>query len=381
MPEEEVPPGRRVVECIRDLGPISRVDVARRTGLAPATVNRWVARMMRSGLVRDVGADLGTGGRPSVLVELDERHGVVLAVDVADRHIDLAHLDLTGSAISTERVPTPGPKGQDRLQVVIDHIAAAAAAEDGPPVLTIGVSVPGPVHHDGTVQFAPSLDWHDVPLGHLLEEATGLSVVVENDANLIALAEFARGPWEDVQTLVTIAVFDGVGMGIVEGGRVWRGATGAAGQIGRMLFSPDALGTTFGGFGDLELHLGRVGIASRASALGLVTGNDPRDADVVLERAAAREPGTRALLGELLDDYAFALVNVCALLEPDVVVLSGLFDRWGDLVIPLLASRMEGQVVTMPRLERPSIGPTGALVGAGLRAFQESGGLGSLITG
>ncbi|MGC5617326.1 ROK family protein [Georgenia sp. Z1491] len=378
MPEE-TPPGRRVVECIRAMGPISRVDVARETGLAPATVNRWVARMMRSGLVRDVGADLGTGGRPSVLVELDERHGVVLAVDVADRHLDLAQLDLNGAAVSTERIPTSGATGDQRLDEVLGHILAAVQAEDSPPVLAIGVSVPGPVDKRGTVLFAPSLDWHEVPLGRLLVEATGLSVVVENDANLIALAEYSRGPWENVQTLVTIAVFDGVGMGIVEGGRVWRGATGAAGQVGRMLFTPDALGTTFEGFGDLELHLGRVGIVARGARRGLVPVGDPRDADVVLELAAAGEPRARALLGELLDDYAFALVNICALLEPDVVVMSGLFDRWGDLVIPLIASRMAGQVITMPRLERPSIGPSGAMTGAGLRAFEERGGLGSLI--
>lgn len=370
-------PGPRVVACIQECGPISRVDVARRTGLAPATVNRWVARMLSTGLVRDVGADLGTGGRPSTLLELDERHGITLAVDVADRHIDIARLDLNGQAVTSERIETHGPPGEARLSEVVDRIATAAAGD--PPALALGVSVPGPVDRDGRVIFAPALQWHDVPLGRLLAEATGLTVVVENDANLIALAEYSRGPWDDVQSLVTIAVFDGIGMGIVEGGRVWRGATGAAGQVGRMLFTPDSLGSTFEGFGDLELHLGRVGIAARAARRGLVDSADPRNADRFLALADDGAPAAVELLDELMDEFAFALVNVCALLEPDVVALSGLFDHWGDLVVPHLAERMTGQVVTMPRLARSSIGDSAALTGAGIQAFEARGGLPALI--
>ncbi|MGO1738623.1 MAG: ROK family transcriptional regulator [Actinomycetaceae bacterium] len=375
---EPVSPGPRVLSCIRDNGPISRVDVARRTGIAPATVNRWVARMTGVGLLRDAGADLGTGGRPSVLVEINEHHGVVLVVDVADRHIDIAHLDLLGDTISESRVPTSASTATERLDEVLGLVTEAAAT-DGPPVLALGVSVPGPVDPDGTVLFAPSLDWHDVPLGRLLTESTGVSVVVENDANLIALAEYSRGGWEGVQSLVTVAIFDGVGMGIVEGGRVWRGATGAAGQFGRMLFSPDSLGSTFAGFGDLELHLGRVGIAARAARRGLVPTGEPHQVDPLLELAEGGDDGAVELLGEILDDYAFALVNVCALLEPDVVVLSGLFDTWGELVIPQLRERMLGQVITMPRLERSGLGDAAALRGAGLLALEARGGLPSLI--
>ncbi|SJM52721.1 Xylose-responsive transcription regulator, ROK family [Actinomycetales bacterium JB111] len=372
-------PGQLVVERIRDAGPISRVEVARSTGLAPATVNRWAARMLDSGLLRTSGSDLGTGGRPSTLLRLNERFGVTLAVDVADRHIDVARLDLVGHMIDNVRIESDGELGEPRLQEVLDEIAAAVATDPTQPVLAIGVSVPGPVDRDGVVIFAPALEWNDVPLGRLLAERTGLPVVVENDANLIALAEYERGPWEDVRALVTIAVFDGVGMGIIEGGQVWRGATGAAGQVGRMLFNRSALGGTYSGFGDLELHLGRVGIAVRAVRRGILDDADPRGADTVLELAAGGNAEAITLLDELMDDYAFALINVCAILEPDVITLSGLFEAWGDLVLPRMEERMEGQVVTMPRLVAASLGETGALLGAGIRAFASSGGIASLI--
>jgi predicted NBD/HSP70 family sugar kinase len=146
-----------------------------------------------------------------------------------------------------------------------------------------------------------------------------------------------------------------------------------------MLFNRSALGGTYAGFGDLELHLGRVGIAVRAVRRGILDDADPRGADTVLELAAGGHTEAITLLDELMDDYAFALINVCAILEPDVITLSGLFEAWGDLVLPRMEERMEGQVVTMPRLVAASLGETGALLGAGIRAFASSGGIASLI--
>ena len=166
-------PGQLVVERIRDAGPISRVEVARSTGLAPATVNRWAARMLDSGLLRTSGSDLGTGGRPSTLLRLNARFGVTLAVDVADRHIDIARLDLVGHMIDNTRIESDSELGEPRLQEVLDEIAAAIATDPSQPVLAIGVSVPGPVDRDGVVLFAPALEWNDVPLGRLLAERTG----------------------------------------------------------------------------------------------------------------------------------------------------------------------------------------------------------------
>jgi predicted NBD/HSP70 family sugar kinase len=369
-----------VLETIRAQGPISRIDVARRTGLAPATVNRLAAGLVEAGLVVDVGEDARTGGRPSRLLGFNDAFGCLLAVDVADRHTDVAWVDLAGRIVREQRHVAPAATGEARRAGAIRAIDEALADPTSPPVLAIGMSVPGPVDEDGVVVFAPSLGWHGVPLRAQVAENTGLVTVVENDANLIALAEYVHGPWAGIRSLVAIAVFDGVGSGIVENGRVWRGADGTAGQLGRMLTEVRSLSRTYEGFGDLEMRLGRVGIVVRAHSEGLVADEDPSRLDEIVARVAAGDAGAGRFLDEILGEYAFSLVNVCAILAPEVIAFAGLFDDWADAVIPRLREQIHRQVIRMPRLERASSGGRGAVLGAARRAFEEYGSLEGLLS-
>ena len=368
-----------ILECIRELGPISRVDVARRTGLAPATVNRLAAAMAETGLVVDVGEDASTGGRPSRLLGFNDGYGCLLAVDVTDRHTDVAWVDLAGRVVREQRFVADEPRGEARRAATIAVIDEALADPASPPVLAVGISVPGPVDHDGLVVFAPSLDWHGVPLRADVTQDTGLVAVVENDANLIALAEYAYGPWAGIRSLFGIAVFDGVGSGIVENGRLWRGADGTAGQFGRMLTEVGSLARTYEGFGDLELSLGRTGIVARAQHAGLVPDDDLGRLDELFARVVAGEPRASGFMDEILSEYALSLVNVCAILAPEVVTFAGLFDGWADVVIPRLREQIRRQVIRMPRMERVSTGPGGAIRGAALLAFEECGALEGLL--
>ena len=369
----------RVLRRLVEDGPVSRVELSRRTGLAPATVNRLVAELADQGLVVDAGEDQRTGGRPSRLVEVNRRHGCLLAVDVADRHTDLAWFDLTGQLIGRSRLMPAPATGEPRVDHTARTVRAAVDGPDRPAVLAVGVSVPGPVDRDGEVVFAPSLGWSHVPLARTLGTGMSRTLVVENDANLIALAEYLDGAWGDARSLVCIAVFDGVGSGIVENGRVWRGASGTAGQFGRMLTEVRSLRRTYEGFGDLELRLGRVGIAQRAARLSLI---DPATHDPLgdlMHAVRDGDPAAARFLAEVLDEYAFSLVNVCAILAPDVITFSGAFAPFAHLVLPGLRARLGQQVAEVPRVVTAATGEDGPLLGAAASAFQAAGGLAGLM--
>lgn len=211
----------RILRCIWEQGPLSRIAVSRSAGLAPATVNRLTDSLVDAGLVREAGSDSSTGGRPSLVLEFQERAGLILAVDVADAHTDVAITDLRCRIIDRTRHPAEASGRRDlRVDQVLGLIRDALAGPDAEAFVAVGVSVPGPVDVDGTVVFGPSLGWHDVPLGARIAELTDLPTRVENDANLIAVAEQAMGARRGAGSLVALAVFDGVGCGIVEDGRL-----------------------------------------------------------------------------------------------------------------------------------------------------------------
>ncbi|WP_210505549.1 ROK family transcriptional regulator [Naasia sp. SYSU D00057] len=372
----------KVLRCLWEQGALTRIGIGRATSLAPATVNRLIASLMEAGLVSGAGSQSEARGRPALLVEVNWTSSSLLAVDVADFSTDLALVDLAGHVIESRRVPAERIAGDGRVAEVLDLIDEALGDYErrGVRIRGVGISVPGAVDGSGSVTVAPSVDWFGVPLQARVQGRTAVPVVVENDANLIAVAAFRGGWHRRVRSLVAIAVFSGVGSGIVEDGRLLRGAAGAAGQLGRMLRGTESLGQAYEGFGDIDKRLGIGAFAERARRLGIASDAEPVPlaADRLLQRAAAADPAARAALEDLFDEYALALVNVCSLLAPEAILLAGFFERWSDHVIPELVARIRPHVIEMPTLAPVAV-PSATLVGAAFQAFDVAGGVSSLL--
>lgn len=368
----------RVLRCLIDEGEMSRVEVSRRTGMSPATVNRLTSSLMAQGLVVEAGSDEATGGRPSMVVRFNPRVRTILALDISEEHIDVALLDLNGALLEAEQVSLAGTTPDQKLEKLVGVVSDWDQRE-GERLCAVGVSVPGPVAADGVVLIAPALEWYDRQVVEPLQGATSAPVTVENDVNLLALAEYLTLEDPDHKTLVALAVYQGVGAGIVEDGRLWRGVHGAAGQFGRMLRDVSGLKHQRHGFGHLESELGSRGLLMRAIDAGLV----PVDAESVDEAFAAAVAGDEdalALVESIADDYAFHLVNVCAMIAPDSVVFGGLLERWSDLLLPMIEERLEGNVIHKPDLKASLLGDWGKTLGAGMNGLRQAGGLESLLS-
>ncbi|WP_186329278.1 ROK family transcriptional regulator [Agrococcus jejuensis] len=365
-----------VLQAVRDAHGASRAELAERTGLSVATVSRAAAALIDAGLLLEESAVGPSGGRPLGRLQVDERAATVLAVDVADRHTTIALVDLGGTVRSSERIPASSTDPDERLAHTLEAVEAAWRAAVPTPV-AIGVAIPGPVQPDGEIDFAPALRWRGIRIADLLRARIGAPVAVANDANLIALAESRWGVHRDASTLVALAVFEGVGSGIVEAGRVVEGSRGFAGQIGRMLLDVRPIERRDDDFGDLETQLGSIGLERRARDGGIaLVGDEPFAA--LFARLDDGDAAAR-LAHRVLDEFAVAIANLCAILDPEVVVLAGRFAPLVDTIVPQLEERLAGRILHLPRLVPPSTPADGALLGAAAVAIDAFGPLERLL--
>ncbi|MEV0641774.1 ROK family protein [Streptomyces sp. NPDC050619] len=323
-----------LLQLIRSGRAHTRADLQHVTGLSRSTVGQRLDLLNRAGWLRHT-TGTSTGGRPSHRIVFDPSHASVIAVDLETRHARAAVLDLGGTILAEHTGPLHISEGPDQ---VLDRLAGwfpdliAAAGVEATHVCGIGLSVPGPVDWEtGRVVEPPIMPgWDQYPIRERLQKAYAdhvgpsledgpVAVVVDNDANLMALAEHQAGH-RDCSAFVLVKVSTGIGAGVVVGGSVYRGIDGGSGDIGhiRLHDRPDAL-CMCGSHGCLAAVASGRALARQLSALGVETTSGSDVSRLLAEGhpdaiRLAREAGRRA--GEVL-------VTVVTLLNPGVLMLAG----------------------------------------------------------
>ncbi|MEW6224408.1 MAG: ROK family transcriptional regulator [Chloroflexota bacterium] len=222
-----------VLRRLYDLGPISRAEVARLTGLTRTTVSEIVAEEIAAGLVEEVGRGPSIGGKAPILLQVVADARLVLALDLGEQAFAGALVDLRGEIRRRISIPVEGRDGRaaiDAVERLVDELRAAAGRR---PLLGIGVGTPGIVDTEsGTIRWAVNLEWQDLPLGDLLRERTGLPAYVANDSRAAAMGEHLFDTERRSPNLVAIKIGHGIGAGIVLGGELYQGDGFGAGEIG-----------------------------------------------------------------------------------------------------------------------------------------------------
>ncbi|MBP2368084.1 ROK family transcriptional regulator [Pseudonocardia parietis] len=314
-----------IFRLVRDGAAGTRTEIGRATGLSRTAVAARVARLLADGLVTEVVGAAATGGRPAARLEFNAAGGTVLAVSVGVSRSKAAVCDLTGAVLAEAVIDLPASVGPHRLlgdavPTLEKLLLDAGVGEAG--IRGIGLSIPGTVDGaNGWSVGVPSLPgWERIPLPPMLTERFPAPVRVDNDVNVMALAEQAVHP--DVDDLLMVKIGSGVGAGLVAGGHLQRGAWGAAGEIGHIpVHDGPGIGCGCGNVDCLEvLASGRAlvrdlaagrpdgAVSTIADVVALVKQGDP-DA-VRLVRIAGRR------LGEVLA----AAVN---LVNPALVAIGG----------------------------------------------------------
>jgi predicted NBD/HSP70 family sugar kinase len=326
-----------VVDVLRRKGAVSRAEIARQTGLSRSTVSSLVTDLQESGLVveREVdGAPRGPeGGRPPVLLALDRSAGALVGIDFGHRHLRLTLADL-GYAVIGERsleldVDDVGVDGLDLATQLVDALLDEAGI-DRSRVLAAGMGLPGPIERTSGLVRSPTIlpSWTGVDAAAELSERLGMAVHLDNDANVGALGEATFGAGLDHEVMAYLRLSDGIGCGLVIGGRPFRGSRGFAGEMGHVLVDPNGVICRCGNRGCLETL-----VAGPALCDLLARSHGPMTVPDLLELAAGGDAGARRVIADAGRVVGRATADLCNYLNPDVVVVGGELSAAGDVLL------------------------------------------------
>ena len=322
-----------VLRALYDLGPISRADIARLTGLTRTSVGELVSDLERDGLAIDVGRGPSTGGKQPTLVALNANSRTIITLDLGERTFTAALANLRGELAARTSRDLEGRDGDQAIELVhelIDEVRRAATT----PILGIGVGTPGVVDQAGTIRWAVSLDWQDLPLASLLEERHELPVVVANDSRAAAFATYLFKGDTRPANLAVIKVGRGIGAGLILKDQLFGGDSEAAGEIGHVVVDRD---------GD-ACHCGRYGcLETVASAPAIIRHSGARSLEDLAEAAAAGDDEALAAVRKSGRALGGAIAHLVATLDVRHITLVGtvttLGDPWLDAVRDEATSR------------------------------------------
>lgn len=300
-------------------GPQSRADLARRSGLSPASLTRMIRTFVETGTVSESEAtSTQRMGRPSQPMDVNVDLAHLIGIKLSADQFDTVSTDLRAKALTQSVVPIPDSRPDAVIGAVVDHIVAATA--DDPLVAAVGVSLAGPVSpRSDDVHTSPFLGWSEVPLVPLLEEATGLPVVVENDVRALTAAEHWFGAAAGCTDFVLVTIGAGVGCGVVVNDRLVDGINGGSGQVGHLPISDGGPICERGHRGCARSYLASSSITRQVSA----TLGRPVDYAQVLELAAAGEPVSSRVVAEACRALGTLIGMIASVTAPAKVILSG----------------------------------------------------------
>ncbi len=357
-----------VLETIFREGPITRPQIAAATSLSKPTVSAAVSRLEQGGLVHAAGRRSGQRGRKPVAYEVSAGAGFVVGGDIGGSNVRVAASDLFGELICDLKQPTAKDGGRavgvQVLEMVSEVIDRAGATHSRP--LALGISSPGVV--DQNSGRVTSLAYNVVPEGgfdplEVIRDRFDLPVLVENNVNLASVGEKWFGLARGVSTMVFIAIGAGIGMGMIIDDHLVRGAHGAAGEIGYLPLVGDPFNPRHRLHGGLEDEIGAAGIIAAYNERREPDDPEPASVHEVFELASAGSAAARAVVDHVAARLGTAIATVCAIVDPELVVLGG-----GIGASPLLLRPVRGSAAALvpitARIETSRLGERAALQGA-----------------
>ncbi|MFB9572608.1 ROK family transcriptional regulator [Streptomyces yanii] len=354
----------------------TRADIARITGLARSTVSQRVDALIAHGFVDEDADGASTGGRPPRRLALRTREHAVAGVDLGASHCRVALLDIGGATLATQENPLAIGDGPDSVLRHVERTVHALLEEAGrtPRALkAIGVGVPGPVEFSTGRPVDPPImpGWHQYPIPEFFAARFGVRALVDNDVNVMALAEQRRA-FPDCRYLLYIKVGTGIGCGIVSDGRLHRGAQGCAGDIGHIRVAELDEPCRCGNSGCLEAVAGGASLAAKLAGLGL---DATSGSDVVrLVKSGNREAVLMVReAGRAVGEVLAGLVNF---FNPDTVVMGGALAAVHDQLLAgvreAVYRRSHPLATQLLRIEPSRTGENAAAVGAGILAIEHA---------
>ncbi|GAA1712809.1 ROK family transcriptional regulator [Nonomuraea sp. AD125B] len=363
---------RAALRALLDRGPLTRPEIGALTGLSKPTASQLLARLQEAGLVVLDGVREGLPGRTAEVYRINPAAAYAGALDVTPDRIEARIADITGTVVGEHTLPTTRRRPAGEL---VERLGAALAGANPPDKLrrvVIGVQAAiDPA--TGRLGYAAAKDvpgWQIPDLVPTLSAGLGVPVDVENNVNLVALAEQAHGAARDSRDFVLLWADEGIGSAIVLGGRMHRGATGGAGEVGYM---PTPGAPTAREAGRYANH-GYQALTGGPAVLKLLRSYGVRGADFrqavanavrLADGAGQRADDARAGLRDIAARLAVGLAAVTSVVDPGLIVLTGgVVLSGGETLRELVEHELHALTIPRPRVRLSSVEGNPVLAGA-----------------
>lgn len=361
---DQRPLRQQVFERVRAEGRIARADITRALGVSPGSVTALTADMIAAGLLREVEglARETSRGRPPVALEVVPESRYVIGIKISDHRHTAVLCDLGGTVLNETAIPAQGrsKSGQalteETIALVSDLLVRAGLQFSD--ISSIGVGLPGIVDFDtGIVRWSPVVDATDVPLRALMAPHFPCPVTIDNDTNVLTLAELWFGDARDVADFAVVTIEQGVGMGLVLNNRLFRGGKGLGMELGHTKVQLDGALCRCGQRGCLEAYLADYALA-REAATAL---DRPADAafsaegllQTLFEQAKDGHAAALSIFQRAGRYLSIGLANVVQLFDPTLIILSGARMQYDflyaqEVVTEMQALTLSGAVTPTP---------------------------------
>lgn len=351
---------RLLLREISQHGPLPRIDLSERTGLSRATVTSVTAELLQGGLIeelpRESRPDEAGRGRPRIDLRIAGGAHLVAGLKVSDRSISFVLMDFDGVQVADHERPLVQTchtadalaeeigRGLDALADKAGHVRSSISG--------LGVGLAGIVDAThGLVYWSPSLDQRNVDFGAVLTAALDMPVYLDNDANLVAMAELTFGKGKDHSDFIVITIESGVGMGMVLGGQIYRGTRGCGAEFGHTKVHLDGALCRCGQRGCLEAYVADYALVREAMSVGGVQPGTPTSqaVETILNAARGGDSKAKSVVERAGKMFAMGLANLVNIFDPELVILAGEQMEFDHLYADAVIEQMQKSIVEIDK--------------------------------
>ena len=358
-----------VLKVIENNGPISRAAIGKIIGLTPPTISAIVRDLINRGIVSEIGKGDSSGGKKPILIQINSESAYIIAVDLGSENgIRVALMDLSCDIVKEKSYHEKDPFTIQNLKNTLSIIINDFLEEIEIPlkkILNICIGVPGIIdYNEMKITAAPYLNW-EISINDLSLSEPDIPVILENDVNLMALGEKAKGIAQEFDNFVFVGERTGIGAGIIINGKLHQGANNAVGEIGYLLVDPEYAPKNSKDFGCLEkLASSRVIIEKARKRIG-------KQVKImeIFKLAAEGDSVAAGIIKETLKFLAYGSGNISCVLNPELVVIGGGISILPSIFLEEIKTALQNIVPFVPRIEFSKLREDSVLIGAAVKVF------------
>lgn len=327
-----------VLNVVKNLGPISRVEIAQKTHLSPATITNITAELIENNLIFEKEEGNSSGGRKPILLILNPTGAYVIGLKLAADHVTGALTNMEANVIIKQTILLEGRSLDNVLSCIVDIVTdlLKEGKVQKNKLLGVGLGMAGIINSEnGQLKYTSIFDWHDVNIVELLTKRLKVPIYVDNDVNTLALTENWFGAGRGMDNFLLVTVGRGVGMGIVINGQIYRGSFGGAGEFGHTVIEINGPLCDCGKHGCLESIASDPAIMKRA-AEEILQGKLQKNIKDINDLISLGNNGNavvQKIFAKAGEALGVGIANLVNIFNPQLVIISGEGVRAGELLM------------------------------------------------